>query len=213
MVRLTWQESGGPKIENPSGHGFGSTVIKAAAGELGAALSYEFRPAGVAFTLDARIEQLTKPESPARPAPMPFFVRPAGQAGIAPSRILLVEDEPLIALQVKNDLEMAGHQVTGLATSVIEALNSIDNADFDVAFLDIRLGDSLSIEVAENLLDRGIPFVFGSGFDDHSILPPRLRKIPRLTKPYEAKQVSQLLSDLAREAKGIVERTERCAAS
>jgi PAS domain S-box-containing protein len=213
MVRLIWQEGGGPKIESPSpsGQGFGSTVIRAAAGELRAGLSYEFRPDGVAFTLDARIEQLSKPGNPAPPAPVPFVVRPAGQAGIVPSRILLVEDEPLVALQVKNDLEMAGHHVTGLAASVDEALSSIENADFDVAFLDIRLGDSLSIEVAGKLLDRGIPFVFGSGFDDHGILPPRLRKIPRLTKPYEAEQVSQLLSDLVREAKGMERAGERAA--
>jgi PAS domain S-box-containing protein len=212
MVRLTWQEAGGPKIENPSGQGFGSTVIRAAAGELGASLSYEFRPEGVAFTADARIEQLAMPGNRPSPAPVPFVVRPAGQAGIAPSRILLVEDEPLVALQIKNDLEMAGHHVTGLAASVDEALSSIDTADFDIALLDIRLGDSLSVAVAENLLERGIPFVFGSGFDDDSILPPRLRKIPRLTKPYEAEQVSQLLSDLVRETKGM-EMTGKRAAS
>jgi PAS domain S-box-containing protein len=142
MVRLNWQEAGGPKIESPSGHGFGSTVIRAAACELGAGLSYEFQPDGVAFTLDAQIEQLTKPGTPAPPASMPFVVRPARRDGIAPTKILLVEDEPLVALQVKNDLEMAGHQVTGLAASVNDALSSIENADFDVAFLDIRLGDS-----------------------------------------------------------------------
>jgi PAS domain S-box-containing protein len=209
MVRLTWREAGGPKIESPSGHGFGATVIRAAAGELGADLSYEFLPEGVAFGLDARIEQLTKPGTPAPHSPVPFVVRPAGQDAIAPSRILVVEDEPLVALQVKNDLEMAGHQVTSLAASVDEALYSIENADFDVAFLDIRLGDSLSIEVAGKLLDRGIPFVFGSGFDDNSILPPRLRKIPRLTKPYEAEQVSQLLSDMVRESKGMEKARER----
>jgi PAS domain S-box-containing protein len=212
MVRLTWQEAGGPKTEVPSGHGFGSTVIRAAAGELGAGLSYEFQPGGVAFALDARIEQLSKPGNLASPAPLPFVMRPAGRAGIAPSRVLLVEDEPLVALQVKNDLEMAGLHVTGLAASVDEALSSIDSTDFDVAFLDIRLGDSLSIEVAGKLLDRGIPFIFGSGFDDGSILPPRLRKIPRLVKPYEAEQVSQLLSDLVQEARGM-ERTGKQAAS
>jgi PAS domain S-box-containing protein len=201
MVRLTWQETGGPKIESHSGQGFGSTVIKAAAGELGADLSYDFRSEGVAFSLEGRIEQLTKPGPPVDTAPMPFVVRPQAHYSIAPSRILLVEDEPLVALQVKNDLEMAGHQVTALAASVDEALNSIDNTDFDIAFLDIRLGDSLSTEVAGKLLERGIPFIFGSGFDDDSILPPRLRKIPRLTKPYETGQVSQLLSDLVREAR------------
>jgi PAS domain S-box-containing protein len=202
MVQLSWQEIGGPKIKSPSSaQGFGSTVIKAAAGELGADLSYEFRSEGVTFTLEGQIEQLTKPGSPAYAAPVPFMMRPDTRSDIAPARILLVEDEPLVALQVKNDLEMAGHHVTGLAASVDEALNSIDSADFDIAFLDIRLGESLSTEVAETLLERGIPFIFGSGFDDDGILPPRLRKIPRLTKPYEAGQVSQLLSDLVREAK------------
>jgi len=112
-------------------------------------------------------------------------------------RVLIVEDEPLVALQVKNELEAAGHKVTGLAASVSQALSLVENSDFDVAFLDIRLGDTSSVKVAERRFELGIPFIFGSGFEDNSILRSHLRNIPRFSKPYETERVSRLLSDLA----------------
>jgi hypothetical protein len=65
-----------------------------------------------------------------------------------------------------------------------------------VAFLDIRLGDELSTPVAENLLKRGIPFAFGTGFEDETILPQHLRAVPRLLKPYRSGSVTKLIGSL-----------------
>jgi PAS domain S-box-containing protein len=195
VVRIVWKERGGPSVAKPDGKGFGSTVIGSAATELGAKLTYEFEPDGVIFILEAPIEQGTVPSLALSPLPMALRRDDEKLDGLK-FRVLIVEDEPLVALQVKGDLEAAGHKVVGLASSVSQGLTLADTSDFDVAFLDIRLGDDLSTPVAERILERGIPFAFGSGFEDNSILPLHLRRIPRLAKPYEGERVAKLLSEI-----------------
>jgi PAS domain S-box-containing protein len=198
-IRLTWRERGGPLVKEPAGTGFGLTAIKAVSAELGAVLQYHFHEEGVLFELDGPFGQSTKPV----PAPPPQ--RSAPKSSLPPAdlvsqklRILIVEDEAVVALQVKNDLEAAGHKVVALATNLAQGVQLADSTEIDVAFLDVRLGDDLSTQVAENLLKRGIPFAFGTGFEDDSILPGHLRGIPRLVKPYETDGVSRLLTSLSK---------------
>jgi CheY-like chemotaxis protein len=122
---------------------------------------------------------------------------PAGE-GDSRLRILIVEDEAVVGLQVKHDLEAAGHKVVGFATNLAQGVHLAGSTEIDVAFLDVRLGDDLSTQVAENLIRRGIPFAFGTGFEDESILPVHLRGIPRLIKPYETDAVTRLLASLSK---------------
>ncbi len=120
------------------------------------------------------------------------------EAGCKPDErkflILIVEDEIMVALQLKNDLETAGHKVVALTTNVAQGIDLASSSEFDAALLDICLGEHLSTPVADTLLGRGIPFAFITGFGHEEILPPHLRAIPRLTKPYDTKSVGRLLS-------------------
>jgi PAS domain S-box-containing protein len=197
-IKFSWRETDGPPVEKPAGQGFGVTVIKAAASELGAELDYDFTSKGVVLSMAGPIEQVTKSARRPVPADLPPLTSSIDDGGSRKCRILIVEDEAVVALQVKTDLETAGHKVVGLATNVAQGIELAANSDFDVAFLDIRLGDDLSTPVAENLLKRGIPFAFGSGFEDDGILPPHLRSIPRLAKPYKTESISRLLGSLAK---------------
>jgi PAS domain S-box-containing protein len=197
-LKFTWTETDGPPVEKPAGQGFGVTVIRAAASELGADLDYDFTPKGVVLSLEGPIEQVTKSAPRATVTHQPFVTASVEQESSRKCRVLIVEDEAVVALQVKSDLETAGHKVVGLATNVAQGIELAANSDFDVAFLDIRLGDDLSTPVAENLLKRGIPFAFGSGFEDDGILPAHLRNIPRLAKPYKTESISRLLGRLAK---------------
>ena len=97
------------------------------------------------------MEQTTKLENIAPAIQEPFIVNGNKFAEAQVFRVLIIEDEPLVALQVENELEAIGHKVIGLAASVSRALSLVENSDFDVAFLDIRLGDTSSIKVAERL--------------------------------------------------------------
>jgi len=195
-IKLNWTEKNGPPVHEPTKHGFGLTVIQAAAMELGASLSHRFHKSGVDVSIEGPIEQVTKVTMTDAIASHAAIVQQPGNGGAKKGRVIIVEDEPVVALQIKSDLELAGHRVIGLASNVSQGIELAASLDFDVAFLDIRLGDDLSTPVAESLLRRGIPFAFGTGFEDETILPYHLRSVPRLLKPYEPDSVSRLLDSL-----------------
>jgi PAS domain S-box-containing protein len=200
QVKLTWRESDGPVVRNPVASGFGLTAIKAVAAELGADLSIDFDEAGVVFVFEGPMGQALHSSAPS-PLRTNGSAPPMPHAEIESKlRILLVEDEAVVGLQVKNDLEAAGHKVVGFATNLAQGVHLADSTEIDVAFLDVRLGDDLSTPVAENLIKRGIPFAFGTGFEDEGILPVHLRGIPRLIKPYETEAVTRLLASLSKAA-------------
>lgn len=84
-------------------------------------------------------------------------------------RVLVVEDEYLIALEISTQLTDAGYEVVGLASSVEEALALISAPGCDIAFLDINLGSESSAPVAAALKAREIPFVVSSGYRERSL--------------------------------------------
>ena len=81
-------------------------------------------------------------------------------------RTLVVEDSFLLGLQMKTDLEQLGMSVIGPVPNVRAAIDAIDQQKVDAAILDINLGKENSFPVAHALKERGIPFVFITGYDD-----------------------------------------------
>ena len=110
-------------------------------------------------------------------------------------RVLVVEDNALIALDVSRQLTDAGFQVVGPATSVTKALKLIADQGCDIAVLDVNLGDKETSEpIAHALRARGTPFIVLSGYmrEQH---PPGLQGAPVLSKPAEPGElVATLLS-------------------
>ena len=99
-------------------------------------------------------------------------------------RILVVEDEYLIALSLQDALETAGSVVVGPVPSVDKAIQTIDSEpDIDAAVLDVNLGGVLAYPVADMLIARKIPFVFTSGYDDN-VLRERYSQVKNCPKPY-----------------------------
>ena len=99
-------------------------------------------------------------------------------------RVLLVEDEALVAMMIQDTLAEFGFQVIGPLSTASEALAAARESHFDAAVLDINLGDGLVYTVAEILGVRGVPFVFVTGYDVDSI-DPRFSGIPILQKPID----------------------------
>lgn len=87
-------------------------------------------------------------------------MKPNGLAGV---RILIVEDDPLLLIDLESTLTEAGAVVTGLCQTLEEALARLDTNDFSVAVLDFRLGSENVSPVARKLLNRGVPFVLYTG--------------------------------------------------
>lgn len=99
-------------------------------------------------------------------------------------RILVVEDEYLIATTLSDQLEGAGSIVVGPVASVETAIKAIEsNPEIDAAVLDFNLGGAMAYPVADALLARNIPFVFTSGYEDGALRNryPQIRNCP---KPY-----------------------------
>jgi PAS domain S-box-containing protein len=203
QLRLLWRERGGPTVKQPTTRGFGLTVLQAAASDVGARAECRFEKEGFAYSLVGpfALQQGTAPQPPApreRPAAQASRAAPAPatEEQAQGSRILVVEDEALVALQLKADLEQAGHQVIGPARSLQAGISLVEDREIDLALVDVSLGRETSAPIADQLLARNVPFAFVTGYSDTAMLPQHLRAMPRLTKPYVMADVQRVLADL-----------------
>jgi CheY-like chemotaxis protein len=110
-------------------------------------------------------------------------------------RILVVEDEALVAMLVEDALLDAGALVIGPAATVAEALALLDLETPDAAVLDLNLAGETSTPVADALALRGIPFVVATGYGADG-LPPGHITVPVLAKPYDPDDLTAALTRL-----------------
>ncbi len=115
-----------------------------------------------------------------------------------PLRVLLVEDEGLVAMMLEDLLEDLGCEVAGSLASVAAALAWIEaGGAADMALLDVNLSGETVFPVAEALKARGVPFAFATGYDaDHD---PRFRDAPLLGKPIRQERLEALLRNYGSE--------------
>jgi len=108
--------------------------------------------------------------------------------------ILIVEDEPLIAMMLEDFLESFGHRIVGVADSVGDAMALVDAGGFDIAIIDVHLKQGEHIwPVADRLADEGIPFVLATGGHIEPP-PPRHADAPVLSKPYTIDSIEPALA-------------------
>jgi CheY-like chemotaxis protein len=190
IVKLSWVEKGGPRPEETSKQGFGSMVIRTVAAQLGSQARYDLLPSGVHFSIEGAIEGVSgKGGHTTEAESTSDHMYGAGGSGGRPLRFFLVEDEVLVGLKAKAELEDAGHKVVAFATNTQQAMALLKDLEFDIALLDVRLGNENSIAIAENLLLRGMKVAFVTGFEDETVLPPFLHAIPRFQKPYDVDKI------------------------
>jgi CheY-like chemotaxis protein len=116
--------------------------------------------------------------------------------GLAGLRVFVVEDEALILEWLEDILRDLGCLVAGRASNLTEALNKIDNTEFDVAFLDVHLSRAPVFPAAERISARGIPIVFVTG-GRSDLLPSQWQKCRLLPKPFAPEQVGEILAAVA----------------
>lgn len=120
-----------------------------------------------------------------------------------PARVLVVEDEALIALVLQDMLEELGWEVVGPASTLAEARTLADDTEsYDLALLDVRLNGETVFPVAERIVAAGRPIIFatGSGGDD---LPSSIRASSVLGKPYAAQTVERAILKAIDEARTV----------
>lgn len=108
------------------------------------------------------------------------------------SRILVLEDEALIAMDVRETLEREGFEVVGPFDRVMAAMVAVNAIKIDGAILDVAIGNEQAYEVAEALTMANIPFVWATAFD-RTELPVEFRAHPCLQKPFDTAELTNTL--------------------
>ena len=200
-LTICWRELAGPEVIEPDKQGVGMSIIQSTFSEGTANVTCDFARTGLVCAIQGAIGR-TGFNSPIPGTSMsrlpykPPLAREQDDPG--PLRILLVEDEPLVALHLQTELELQGHTVLGPANSLAAGLELAQNAEFDVGLLDVSLGRESSVDIAVLLKSRGIPFAFATGYSGgRTMLPDHLRDRPQLAKPYLMEDVKRVIGRLA----------------
>jgi DNA-binding NtrC family response regulator len=104
-------------------------------------------------------------------------------------RVLVAEDEMLIALDLQDMLERLGYEVVGPAANVAEIRELLQDGPIDGAILDVNLRGEQVFSVLPALMAIGMPVILASGYEDAQQFPSEFRDLPRITKPFSADAV------------------------
>jgi CheY-like chemotaxis protein len=110
-------------------------------------------------------------------------------------RVLVVEDESLVAMFLEDVLADLGHEMLGPYSRVDAALPAAQSENFDVAILDVNVNGQAIFPVAEAIASRGLPFIFSTGYGQKS-LPEQYRSRPTLDKPFLPSDVELVLGKI-----------------
>ena len=119
-------------------------------------------------------------------------------AALQGARILIVEDEFLLAMDLSDRLRREGCEVIGPASRESKALAVLERDRPDAVVLDLNLDGKLPVNLAETLVARQIPYVIVTGYGKRQFDSPALQGAPRLDKPVKTKELLRALSDLVR---------------
>jgi two-component sensor histidine kinase/DNA-binding response OmpR family regulator len=189
---LNWTESGGPLIAPPATRSFGLRVIRASIEQqLEGEVAFDWDQKGLRCALSIPRGDTAKSHESANGAN--GAERHGAMNGLKVAgkpRVLLVEDEALVAMMIQECLAEFGYQVVGPICTASEAAAKAKDGPLEAAVLDINLGDGAVYPIADILAARGVPFIFVTGYDADSV-DARFRKIPILQKPIEREMLKK----------------------
>jgi CheY-like chemotaxis protein len=191
QLHIEWVEECAHEVARPSKTGFGSKVIDASIkSQLGGQVEKDWRATGLSCTLTLPMTHFTLRE------------RSPGQVGedrpdielarIRNRHILVVEDEPLIAMMTSRSLKELDASVVGPFATASEAVGALSSR-VDAALLDVNIGGEYVYELASELDRRGVPIIFVTGYHAGAI-DERFAHAPVLTKPVERDDLAAALT-------------------
>src|SRR5882762_8779118 len=180
-IVVNWRETGGPSTHAPRQTGFGTRIITSSVErQLGGKATFDWLVEGLScMLLVPRSQTMDRHGEVAADRP-----HDGAAEAIYGRRIMIVEDEALVAMILEDQLEELGLSIVATCANVADAMGAIDKNTPDAAILDVNLGGQLVYPVADRLIDRGIPFVFVTGYGRESI-DRRYDSIHVLEKPVE----------------------------
>jgi CheY-like chemotaxis protein len=191
FLLLHWSETGGPTIAPPPARSFGLNVIRASIeNQLSGKAIFDWLPEGMQCTLSIP-QQDQIGFLPGRKTGNGAAASSAEPTMANCRRVLLVEDEALVAMMIQECLTEYGHSVVGPISRAADALAAAKQGEFDAAILDINLSDGMAYPVAEILSQRGVPFAFVTGYEADTV-DERFSEVPVLQKPIERQMLQRL---------------------
>jgi two-component sensor histidine kinase/DNA-binding response OmpR family regulator len=178
-LNIVWQEAGGPPVQAPAKIGFGTKIISAGLSrQNGDDAEFDWDPAGLKCTITVRCDERGRRGE-----------RPSLRHGVsaqpgAPlqTRLLLIEDEPLVGMLTREYLEELGYGVLGPFTNLAEAESAIECSAFEAAILDVNLAGTPVYPLAARLKAMRLPIVFVTGYGPESI-DETYSDVPIVQKP------------------------------
>jgi PAS domain S-box-containing protein len=194
LMVLRWTESGGPPTQAPASPGFGTRIITASVeGQLAGQAIFDWRPEGLQCVLSVPREDMTPVKGRNGKTGPDASAAPVSAIAVAGNRIMIVEDEALVALALRETLDEMGFAVLGPFNRISEAMIALRNNRIDAAVLDVNLGGELIYPLADVLAADHVPFVFITGYGADEI-EPRYASVPILQKPIEPGALQSVLA-------------------
>ncbi len=207
---MSWKESSGPKIKAPSASGFGSTLIEQTLRSHGGDVSVHYGTNGMSCEIRLPLPETPQASIPTRAGPLQSANAPAllqahdDQHNLKGKRILVIEDEPLVAMDLESTLAAAGCEVIGPAGTLETARMLVADADYDAALVDVNLAGHSVDELAMALTQKNCPFAFVTGYGREA-LPHGFREAVVLGKPFGQEHLLAVVEVLLYQGAGVVQ--------
>jgi PAS domain S-box-containing protein len=191
---LSWKESDGPKVSAPRGHGFGRALIEQTVRSHGGEVSVHYHRDGLICEIDFPLPAHARANTGADMAAPKGVGRTSLLAAADPrrtlegKRVLVIEDEPLVSMEMESNLSAAGCEIVGPAATLDRAKALVEAADYDAALVDVNLKGQPVDELATLLTKKNRPFAFVTGYG-RDALPSGFRGAVVLGKPFSADQL------------------------
>jgi len=210
-LKLRWEERGGPPAKAPATRGFGSTLIEQSAKSEGGGARMLATADGIVWEItlplprplagnEARLPSASDSVQQARRQAPRTADMPQGK--LAGKRFLVVEDEPLLALELSASLQDAGAEMIASTGSASKAIDIIEGQSLDAALLDGNLNGRPVDDIAAALTRHNVRFAFVSGYGRES-LPRAFGTVTLLAKPFSKSQLLDVATQLVERAGAI----------
>jgi PAS domain S-box-containing protein len=211
-LMLSWKEWGGPPVTVPESYGFGMSLIERTLKSHGGETRIQFAAHGITCLITVPLPDMTGGEGRrfglSGIGSEELAARELGQRSLVAKRVLVVEDEPLIAMDIEGTLSAHGFSVVGPAGTLDGALKLVEQGGFDAALIDANLDGEPVDPLAAELTAKGIAFAFVTGYG-RDTLPSAYAETPVLKKPFFSEQLLDLVEQLINPSADVVPLRQR----